>query len=141
MRHAGAGLIRSPRTFERLARLAVTAAAAALALLTVSAPAEAVVDSHCSPTGDYCTGIFRPHGQITFKLATFSFSGPYRLCVNRVGPPERRCHRFHLEHHGGLYTDKVGWKGHFADHSPGRYRVSWYAIGSRLGPALTFRVN
>jgi hypothetical protein len=43
------------------------------------------VDSYCSLSGDYCTGVLRAGGRIKLLIRTFSFLGPYILCVRPPG--------------------------------------------------------
>ena len=62
-------------------RLALGVIAIGVSLLLASAAGAAVRDRYCSPTGDYCTSAQRSGGAIKLRLATFSFSGRYRLCV------------------------------------------------------------
>jgi hypothetical protein len=110
--------------------------AAAAALLSPAAPPA----SYCSPSGDYCIAV-RGSGQAALlELATFSFSGRYRLCV--ADPRERRsCRRFALQRRGDLFRSRVLWSENFPRRGPGIYRVTWHYMGVRLGLPLSFRVR
>ena len=121
--------------------LMIICASGALAVAGFGAPAQAkVIDSYCSPTGDFCTGVFKAHGRIKLKISTFSLRGRYGLCV--TNPVRRRtCHSFRLEHRGGIYTDKVDFARNFPHGRAGRYTASWHKFGNRLGHPLHFRVT
>lgn len=108
-----------------------------LAALTGIASARHLVDSYCSPTGDYCTGIFREGGRIKFRFSTFSFRS-YKLCVK---PPReaRECKSFKLVRtSGSLYGSKIDFGHVFSSQRNGRYAVSWHSEGFRIGPTLHF---
>ncbi len=114
----------------------------ALLLLALAAPASASAqarDSYCSPTGDYCTSVTERGGGYLLRLATFSFRGPVRVCVE---PPKGRgtCKRFQIRKgKAGIYVSSVRWGRHFPDRGKGTYRVRWQKFGSTLGPALSFK--
>jgi hypothetical protein len=120
---------------KRLALILV--ATAALVAVAAPASAQAPIDSYCSPTGDYCTGIFREGGRIKLRISTFSFTGSYTLCVHpRRGP--RECHSFKLARKAmGIYASRIDFDRQFS-HTAGRYGVSWHYSGNRLGPRLHF---
>ncbi len=108
-----------------------------LAASVSSASAAHRIDSYCSPTGDYCTGIFREGGRVKFRIDTFSFRS-YKLCVK---PPRElsECRSFALARKtGGLYGSKIDFGRVFSSHRNGRYAVSWHSEGFRIGPTLHF---
>ena len=111
-----------------------------LLLLVLAAPASAEArNSYCSPTGDYCTSVTNRAGSHVLRLATFSFRGRVRVCVE---PPRGAgtCKRFLIRKgKAGIYVSSVRWEAHFPDRGPGTYRVRWRKFGSTLGPALAFR--
>ena len=128
---------------KRLTVLALVSAAALVAApLAGGSPAGAgkrsVVDSYCSPTGDYCTGITIRRQRVKFEIGTFAFRGEYQLCV-RAGSG-KDCEFFRLERDHDVYTDKIDWARHFPS-GPGHYKVAWKKFGHRLGPQLGFRVE
>jgi hypothetical protein len=99
------------------------------------------LDSYCSPTGDYCTGVFASHGSISAILRTFSFRGTYRLCVR---PPGERfaCRTFALRSKAhGIYEGRVGLARQFGPLRRGRYAVRWMSEGFAIGPTLHFRLG
>ena len=111
-----------------------------LATLALALPAAASArDSYCSPTGDYCTSVTPRGGGYLLRLATFSFRGPVRVCVE---PPRGSgtCKRFQIvKGKAGIYVSSVRWGRHFPDRGSGTYRVRWQKFGSTLGPALSFK--
>ena len=96
------------------------------------------VDSYCSTTGDLCLAVTIRDQRVKFEISTFSFKGPYRVCVK--DPGDKECHRFKLNRDGDLYSDRVDWGRRF-DSAPGRYKVIWKKSGDRLGEALRFDVS
>jgi hypothetical protein len=99
------------------------------------------LDSNCSPTGDYCTGVFASHGSISAILRTFSFRGAYELCIR---PPGEHfdCRTFSLRSKAhGIYEGRVGLARQFGPLHRGRYAVRWVSSGYAIGPVLRFRVG
>ena len=95
------------------------------------------IDSYCSPTGDYCQGLFRQDG-VRAKLSTFSFRGTYGICV-RSRSTGRDCEDFRLRRRrDGIYHGSVGLARHFDIRPHGRYAVTWTYAGSRIGKKLHF---
>ncbi len=119
-------------------RLSISVLAAVL-FGAVSAPAAQAkpVDGYCSPSGDYCIGINDKGGSIKLKIATFSFTGQYTLCVD---PPRgsKACDDFQLEQNGDIYKDSVTLGSHFPSRASGRYAVTWHTQGFKLGKTLHF---
>ena len=73
---------------KRLSGIAILTLAAGLLFAFGSGPAQAapkIVDSYCSPTGDFCQSVVRKDGRLRANISTFSFSGIYRLCVRAPG--------------------------------------------------------
>jgi hypothetical protein len=103
-----------------------------------SASADARISSYCHPTGDFCQGIFRKtSGGIDFKLNTFSFRGTVQICVTKR---TRICHGRRLKPIGdGLYEASARWERNWPNQGHGRYAVSWYQGGSKIGHTLHFR--
>jgi hypothetical protein len=121
-------------------RLLVLFSVVAVLLVASAGPASAahVIDSYCSPTGDFCTGVFREGGRIKFKIDTFSFRGTYKLCVKPPREP-RECKSFNLvRKSGGIYGSKIDFGRAFSSHRNGRYAVSWHTEGFRIGKTLHF---
>jgi hypothetical protein len=119
--------------------LPLLAACACLLASPAPASAERVLDSYCSPSGDYCTVVVRSHGRIKLVLRTFSFRGSYELCVRPPGL-SRECKSFRLfATRHGIYASRVDLARNFASSPRGRYAVSWRYEGFRVGRALHFR--
>jgi hypothetical protein len=115
------------------------AAALAVSLVLAAVASGASRDKYCSPTGDYCTSSERSGGAVKLRLATFSFSGRYRLCVK----PTRgaaTCKTFPLRPRNEQWVSSVTWYRNFPAYGTGRYTVTWHYGGVRLGPPLTFVV-
>jgi hypothetical protein len=116
---------------------ALVAVIATLALLLPSAASAGhQLDSNCSPTGDYCTGVFASQGSISMVLRTFSFRGQYELCVR---PPDEHfdCRTFTLRAKAhGIYEGRVGLARQFGPTRRGRYAVRWMSSGYAIGPTL-----
>ena len=103
------------------------------------ASANKAVDSYCSPTGDWCQGVFREGGHIKFRIDTFSFRGPYKLCVKPPKEP-RECRTFKLVHKsGGIYGSKIDFARNFSHRRNGRYAVSCIKKASISAPSCTSR--
>jgi hypothetical protein len=117
------------------------AAVAAVLIVPSTASAGHQLDSNCSPTGDYCTGVFASHGSVTAILRTFSFRGAYELCIR---PPAERfdCQTFTLRSKShGIYEGRVGLARQFGPLRKGRYDVKWSSSGYAIGPTLHFHVG
>ena len=115
-----------------------------IALGSATAPAagsvnerRAVLDSYCSPTGDYCLGISKRNGGVKFEISSVAFSGAYKLCVR--GPSERTCRKFTLSSSGGQYADRVDWERKFGIQGDGTYSAVWKLNGAKLGKTLRFQ--
>jgi hypothetical protein len=108
-------------------------------LVTAATAAGAYRDKYCSPTGDYCTSAVRSGGAVKLRLATFSFSGRYKLCVRRAGRA-RTCKTFPLLRRSGLWVSEVRWYRNFPNQGTGLYTATWFYGGTRLGPPLRFAV-
>jgi hypothetical protein len=118
-----------------VAGLAVTAAALVLA---AAAPG-AFRDKYCSPTGDYCTSAVRSSGTVKLRLATFSFSGRYKLCVKPTTGAQT-CKSYPLRRRSSQWVSDVVWYRNFPNRGTGVYTVTWSYGGTRLGPPLKFAV-
>lgn len=107
---------------------------------TAAAQGERAVDTYCSQTGDYCTEITRKGRRYFFKLVTFAHRGKARFCVNPKGPKPRRCKRRRLRNDGdGVYLARINWNRNYPSKGKKRRRVTTFAGGSKLGPALVFK--
>lgn len=110
-------------------------------MLLTAAPAKAApkpIDTYCSPSGDYCHGLFRQNG-VRAKFSTFSFRGSYGICV-RSRMTGRDCKYFWLRRdNDGIYQGSVGLARNFNIRPRGRYAVTWTYGGSRIGKKLHFR--
>ncbi|MBA3438044.1 MAG: hypothetical protein H0U14_08600 [Thermoleophilaceae bacterium] len=108
--------------------------------ITLALPGAAQArSSYCSPSGDYCTSATARGGGALLRLATFSFRGLVRVCVE---PPSGAgtCKRFPLrKSKEGIFVSFVRWGVHFPDRGAGTYRVRWQKFGGTLGPPLTFK--
>lgn len=111
----------------------------AVGAVIVAAPASAgVVDSYCSPSGDYCTGIAKRDGRIKLEVRTFAFQD-YLLCV--TGPRGTDCLQARAETgRDDIYSDRIDAKRRFPQ-GPGSYKARWKTSGSFLGPSLHFRIR
>jgi hypothetical protein len=112
---------------------------ATVALVFAVGAQAAFRDKYCSPTGDYCTSATRSGGAVKLRLATFSFSGRYRLCV-KPSAGTRTCKTFPLMRRNGQWVSEVRWYRHFPNRGTGIYTVTWLYGGARLGPPLSFAV-
>ena len=118
-------------------KLAIALSAAVVALALAAAAPGANPDRYCSPTGDYCTAATRSAGAVKLRLATFSFSGRYRLCVKKGA---QTCKSFPLRKRGEQWVSEVTWYKNFPNRGTGIYTVTWFYGGVRLGPPLKFAV-
>lgn len=97
------------------------------------------IAAYCSPTGDYCQGVFRQEGGLRARISSFAFSGRYQLCLhNRTYG--RQCGRFRLRKGPfGIHRGSVGLARQFRFRAKGRYSVVWRLDGNRIGRKLRFR--
>lgn len=118
------------------------AAISAFPLAAQAGAPSRVLDSYCSPSGDYCTSIARSaKGKIVLGLRSFAFTDKYKLCVEApVRQQPRECGYFWTVDRGnGLYVSNVVMRDHFFFKGAGRYRITWwYGDGNRLGKPLSF---
>jgi hypothetical protein len=123
----------------------VLAFALCLALASVSPIAAGAaprpLDSYCSPSGDYCIGVFGPKADPVFRLNTFSFTGQYKLCVQQQGF-ERQCGYWKLKSgpHGTHESRRTLSEGYFLE-GAGRYTVSAFYGDHQLGRGLHFSIG
>ncbi|HKG11198.1 MAG TPA: hypothetical protein VKB07_11555 [Gaiellaceae bacterium] len=120
-------------------RIAVALAAVAVTLVVAAGAQSAYRNRYCSPTGDYCTSATPSGGAVKLRLATFSFSGRYKLCV-KPSTGVRICKTFPLRRRSGQWVSEVLWYRHFPNRGTGLYTVTWFYGGQRLGPPLTFAI-
>lgn len=139
----------SVTTVARRIAVALSVCLSALIASSATDARRAPIGSYCSPTGDYCMGIFRQDGAILFGIDAF-FGGRYSICVtDPLG--DRQCKSFRLYSRGGKYRNlrsgQVRWFAAFGSSGPGVYRVAWYYPACDLcrrrpiGRVLRFRVN
>ena len=119
------------------------AAMLAVVVCTTIAPAahaaSTVVDSYCSPSGDYCTLILKKaDGSIVFSIRAFAnYFGQATACVKKE---TRACHSTAPRKHNGLYFWNIRRSGNYPNEGPGEYKVRWRDTGGNpIGPALYFR--
>jgi hypothetical protein len=128
-----------PGTIRRMPRLRSLSLAAVTAVLALPATAPAA-DTYCSPSGDVCTSVAKQRGVRYLQLQTFSFQGPVRITVRHLDSDTRDTRSFRLRQTGsGIYAVKARWTKAFPNHGPGRYRVTFRAAGTQIGPVLGFR--
>ena len=119
-------------------RLLTTLAVLALAGALIPSVASAR-SSYCSPSGDVCYGKVRGSSPVRLGITLAAdYFQRYRLCVTNPHGV-RECHRFRIrERSNGTYGSVVTWNKHFEWGGRGTYKARWYALGARLGPAITF---
>jgi hypothetical protein len=119
--------------------LAAVALAAALAAVTpASSAGERRIASYCSPSGDFCYGIFEQRRVVRFELTTAArYFGRYRICVR---PPAGAtvCKSFPVVARGQAFGGVVRWARNYPYRGPGAYRVTWRLGATALGRALVF---
>jgi hypothetical protein len=96
----------------------------------------------CSPTGDFCKNAQSFGRTARLRLGTFSFEGPYHLCV--VAPDaSRACRDFPLSRPDrfGIMSSSIAWERDFPNRGPGVYQAEWSLGGTRLGPVLPFQIG
>ena len=120
--------------------LSVTlAAVVALTAIPAASAASSVVDSYCSPTGDYCTQIVKKaDGSIVFSIRAFAnYFGHAKACVKKE---TRVCRSTSPRKDNGLYFWNIRRQGNYPNEGPGEYKVRWRdSSGNAIGPALYFR--
>jgi hypothetical protein len=115
------------------------AAAVSLTTLPAASAASSVVDSYCSPTGDYCTMIVKKaDGSIVFSIRGFAnYFGHATACVKKE---TRVCHSTAPRKDGGLYFWNIRRQGNYPNEGPGEYKLRWRdSGGNAIGPALYSR--
>lgn len=118
--------------------LSLLVASLLVALAAAPTASARPIDTYCSPSGDFCTGVFERQNRIKLQIDTFSFRGSYTLCVR--GPSGgKQCKGFKLDKDSSIYRGKVDWARKFADRGAGRYDVTWEKFNSQLGKTLRFR--
>ena len=113
-------------------------ASLALFLALVATADARILKSYCSPSGDYCTSVRKSNGQYFLGIATFSFSGKYRLCARHADSGQRLCKTFRLRHRGDNYVSNRNFAADFNPPPNSRYCVTWRKFGNRLGKPLCF---
>jgi hypothetical protein len=125
------------------------AALSALALASGSraSAADRTISAYCSPSADVCYGVFGRAGKPFLRITTAAhYFGRYTLCVQLLpagsgAAHRRRCGSFPVfREAGSTYASSVDYLKQYPVKVRGRYRVTWKAFGSALGPSLTFRL-
>lgn len=120
--------------------LALIAAACLFVAMAGTASALQVKDSHCGPSGSYCTVILQQKGRIKFEIVAIvasPFRGSYKLCVKPPREPTE-CRSFKFVSRKGGRGSIVDFERNFSHRRSGRYAVSWHYKGSPIGTALHF---
>jgi hypothetical protein len=114
----------------------LTLAASAAAILPATASARS---SYCSKSGDVCYGVVPNTIPAKLQITTAArYFAKYRLCIASANG-QRECHRFKMRKgSAGTYYSTVSVPAHFQFLGRGKYRATWYAGGSKLGPAVSF---
>jgi hypothetical protein len=97
------------------------------------------IDSYCSPSGDFCQGVFREGGRIKLKMSQFPLRGKYQLCVK---PPRQAqsCNKFRWRKKKmGVYRSGVDFATYYPSKQKGLYKVRWRSSGSKIGKTMRFR--
>ncbi len=126
------------RLSKTLLSLFLIAVVSSTAIPAASA-ASKVVDSYCSPSGDYCTLILKKaDGAIVFSIRAFAnYFGKAQACVKKE---TRACHSTAPRQDHGLYFWNIRHAGNYPNEGPGEYKVRWRDSGENaIGPALYFR--
>ena len=122
-----------------LAPRLIAAIASASALLLVAPVGAEARSSYCSPTGDYCTQVFKRNGHRHFQLRTFSYRGEVKICVAAPNGV-KACRKRRLRSRSrGIWVATIRWDTDYPSGGRGTYRVRFYWQGTRLGPALSFK--
>jgi len=114
------------------------AAGVSLTAVPAASAASTVVDSYCSPSGDYCTLILKKtDGSIVFSIRAFAnYFGQATACVKK---DTRSCHSTSPRKDGGLFFWNIRRQGNYPNEGPGQYKVRWRdSGGNAIGPALYF---
>jgi hypothetical protein len=131
------------------AKLAIAIAAVAGALTTPSAASAYtnVATSCVTPASPYaCLRVNRtPAGALYFVVITWDnprpgqrhLRGVVQVCVTKL---RRICQRRMLQTDGSgiWFTPPIGWAHNYPSEGPGRYTVTWYWRGQKMGRSLIF---
>jgi hypothetical protein len=122
-------------------KIVVLAALSLVALvpLAPSASAATVLDTYCSPSGDYCTSIVKKdNGVISFRITAFAnYFGEATACVRKETRVCNTTRPHRVEH--GLFEWRIRWQGNYPNQGPGEYTVAWRDGGTRIGHLLHFQ--
>ena len=134
-------------------RVVLLAAIGVVALAGVGGASPAskeAMDGYClKPIGEYyrdiCYAVNRKTTTGAYGLSLSMherYFSRYGVCIRRLG--EKRICRTFPVHQMGIYSPRWGgyrkWERNFPPPRPGRYWVTWWEGGHRLGRALTFSV-
>ena len=109
------------------------------ATVTTASAASRVLDSYCSPSGDYCTYVTKKDsGKILFQIRAFAnYFGRSQACVTK---DSRVCQGRSPHRQHDLYVWSISWQGNYPNQGTGRYRVRWIdSRGNQVGHALSFQ--
>jgi hypothetical protein len=130
---------RAMQMFWRSLLVTVLALTLSSAGMVTAGAATRVLDSYCSPSGDYCTLVVKKDGTIVLKIRAFAdYFGTVKTCVTK----ETRVCRNRSAREGahGIHTWSIRWQGNYPREGSGRYTVRWLdESGERIGPKLHFR--
>lgn len=100
---------------------------------------------YCAESGDYCTFVKPLKKTSVLAVESFVDFRKVRICVRKDGGRSSRCASFSMTPVAvsgvemfGVYADMPSVE--FPSKTAGRYLVTFYAQGVRLGPALSVRL-
>jgi hypothetical protein len=126
--------------------LAVAASAAALSPASATARGSGdvpgAIDSWCSGGAQgraSCTAVFEKRGKFVLAFGSSRDSvGKYKVCARGPSGSRRCIRRATRETPNDTVGDSFAFGKFFPDKRDGRYDVSWFVDGRRVGPALHF---
>jgi hypothetical protein len=106
-------------------------------MASVLAPSADARSSYCSPTGDYCSRVYRSGGDILLEITAAENYGFNQVCVTRRS---KVCRSIQLRRNSrGAWVSRAAWNRRFPNQGKGIYRVRWQYDGQAFGVTLTFR--
>jgi hypothetical protein len=108
-------------------------------LFTAESKAD-IVESYCSPSGDYCTAVSNVKGRPKLEILSVSFD-TYSVCMKGQGIGDCLENVTMKPNSDGVFASKVDILRKFKPQRPGGYKAGWFVGDSQIGKTLKFSLG
>jgi hypothetical protein len=120
--------------------LALAGVAMLVGLLFATNSKAEIVESYCSPNGDYCTAVSNVKGRPKLEILTVSFD-TYSVCMKGQGIGDCVENIQMRPDSEGIYSSKVDILRKFHPNRAGKYKAGWFVGDTQIGKTLKFSLG